>query len=112
MKNILVTGGAGFIGSHICTLFLQNNYNDYLQLLIQNIQNSNENNKNKININSEYYVFIYQKLKETLLNNFKGEQENLDELLFITTEILNFADFFYIPILYEFMNQFISELIR
>lgn len=27
MKSILITGGAGFIGSHICTLLLQNNYN-------------------------------------------------------------------------------------
>ena len=26
MKSILITGGAGFIGSHICTLLLQNNY--------------------------------------------------------------------------------------
>lgn len=26
MKNILITGGSGFIGSHICTLLLKNNY--------------------------------------------------------------------------------------
>ena len=30
MKNILVTGGAGFIGSHICLALLIKRYNVYV----------------------------------------------------------------------------------
>ena len=37
MKNILITGGAGFVGSHICLNLLQDNYNIYL---VDNFSNS------------------------------------------------------------------------
>ena len=30
MKNILITGGAGFIGSHVCVSLLDNNYNVFI----------------------------------------------------------------------------------
>ena len=30
MKNILITGGAGFIGSHTCLVFLEKGYNLYV----------------------------------------------------------------------------------
>ena len=30
MKNILITGGAGFIGSHICLELLKKNFNIYV----------------------------------------------------------------------------------
>lgn len=93
-------------------LYLQNNYNDYLQLLIQNIQKFKKNKKNKMKTNSQYYILIYEKLKDTLLLDFKDEKDNLNELTIICTEILNFSDFFEIPILIEFINEFISKLIK
>ena len=30
MKNILITGGAGFVGSHICVSLLEEKYNIYI----------------------------------------------------------------------------------
>ena len=30
MKNILVTGGAGYIGSHIIELLIKNNFNAFI----------------------------------------------------------------------------------
>ena len=39
MKNILITGGAGFIGSHICLTLLEEDYNIYI---IDNFLNSSK----------------------------------------------------------------------
>lgn len=39
MKNILVTGGAGFIGSHTCVELLNDNYN---VIILDNLSNSKE----------------------------------------------------------------------
>ena len=39
MNNILITGGAGFIGSHICTILLEENYNVYI---VDNFSNSSK----------------------------------------------------------------------
>ena len=30
MKNLLITGGSGFIGSHLCLILLKNNYSLYV----------------------------------------------------------------------------------
>ena len=108
-----------------CVLFLENNHIDFLQLFIRNILISQKNEKYKININDEYYIFIYQKLKDNLLHSFININNlnvnnnddifntniYLQELSYISTQILKFCDFFEIPILIEFINQFISKLI-
>ncbi len=39
MKNILITGGAGFIGSHICLTLLEADYNIYI---VDNFLNSSK----------------------------------------------------------------------
>ena len=36
MKNILITGGAGFIGSHTYVVLQENGYNPIIDLLIIN----------------------------------------------------------------------------
>lgn len=40
MKNIVLTGGCGFIGSHTCVLLLQNDFNVHI---IDNLYNSHKN---------------------------------------------------------------------
>ena len=45
MKNILITGGAGYIGSHICIELLNANYNP---IIIDNFSNSSEEVINRI----------------------------------------------------------------
>ena len=45
MKNFLVTGGAGFIGSHVCALLLED-YNNVF--LVDNLQNSSKKNLNDL----------------------------------------------------------------
>ena len=42
MKNVLITGGAGFIGSNLANYFFKNNYN----ILFKNINTDSENSKN------------------------------------------------------------------
>ena len=44
-KNIILTGGCGFIGSHTCILLLENNY---IVHIIDNLYNSNKNIIDKI----------------------------------------------------------------
>ena len=56
MKKILITGGAGFIGSHLCEYFLKNGF---FVTCIDNLSSGFENNikdytKNK---NFEFYNF-------------------------------------------------------
>ena len=45
MSNILVTGGAGFIGSHTCISLLEKGHN---LLILDNLSNSFPNTKEKI----------------------------------------------------------------
>ena len=45
MKNILITGGAGFIGSHTCLIFLEKGFNIYIA---DSFINSSENSLEKI----------------------------------------------------------------
>ncbi len=46
MKTCLVTGGLGYIGSHICVELIQNNYNI---LILDNLSNSSIDKLNQIN---------------------------------------------------------------
>ena len=45
MENILVTGGLGFIGSHVCSLLLNNNYR---VVIVDNLVNSKKSTLDKI----------------------------------------------------------------
>ena len=49
MKNILVTGGAGFIGSHVCHLLTDNNYN--VTCIDSLVTGNKELLPNKVNLN-------------------------------------------------------------
>lgn len=48
-ENILITGGAGFIGSHVADLFIEKNYNVFI---VDNLSSGFGNNINK---NAEFY---------------------------------------------------------
>lgn len=80
MKDILVTGGLGFIGSHICVELLNNNYN---VIIIDNLINSKReilNNIIKITNNKNIKLYEEDLLhKENILNIFKNE--NIDIII-------------------------------
>lgn len=48
-KNILITGGAGFIGSHVADLLIENDYNIFI---VDNLSSGSDNNVNK---NAKFY---------------------------------------------------------
>ena len=68
MKYILVTGGTGFIGSHTCTLLLENNYK---VIIIDNLIHSNENIVSKIElITNKKILFFKRDLSENIEDIF------------------------------------------
>ena len=65
MKNILVTGGAGFIGSHTCLILLQKGFNVFV---IDSFSNSSPFALEKVN-----KVLINQKILKSNLQVFRGD---------------------------------------
>ena len=74
MEHILVTGGLGFIGSHICVELLQLGYNI---IVIDNLSNSKLDVKNKIEFitNKTFELYIFDicdiNLLESVFNKHK-----------------------------------------
>ena len=67
MRNILLTGGAGFIGSHVCALLLEENHNVFL---IDNFKNSSEQVSNKLK------SIIAKNESKNRLEIFRGDIRN------------------------------------
>ena len=57
LKNILITGGAGYIGSHVAVELLRLGYN---VTIIDNFSNSKISNINKIKKISKKKFFFYK----------------------------------------------------
>ena len=58
MKKILITGGAGFIGSHLCERLIEENNIVYC---VDNLFSGNKNNIKKL-INNEKFFFIQKNI--------------------------------------------------
>tara|TARA_R100000995_G_C3482968_1_gene125215 strand:- start:1138 stop:2139 length:1002 start_codon:yes stop_codon:yes gene_type:complete len=67
--NVLITGGLGFIGSHIVIKLLENNYNVFI---IDNLENSNSSQINKLKkiINKKIEWFAQDLRNTQFLDNF------------------------------------------
>ena len=55
IKNILITGGNGYIGSHLCVNLLELGYN---VTVVDNLINSSKKNLNKIKKNFKKKFFF------------------------------------------------------
>ena len=68
MEYVLVTGGFGFIGSHICVELINNNYNI---IVIDNLSNSNLNVYHKIKqiTQKDFIYFVFDVIDYNLLSN-------------------------------------------
>jgi UDP-glucose 4-epimerase len=84
MQNILVTGGAGYIGSHMVWDLLQN---DYHPIIVDNFSNSSRRNIDKI-----------EKLLNVKLETLDADVANLDSLPEMKIDaVLHFAAFKSVP---------------
>ena len=112
MKNILVTGGAGFIGSHTCLTLLQKGFNVFV---IDSFSNSSQFALDRVNL-----ILKNQNILKSNLKVFKGDildqcfLENVFKKIFDTfgsiDGVIHFAglksvkESFYKPFLYWKVN--------
>ena len=87
MNRILVTGGAGFIGSHICLLLLERGFE---VLVIDSFVNSSKNS-----------------LKRVLTILSKTESKNVNNLIIIKGDLRNIND---IKNVFEISKKKINQL--
>ena len=66
MKNILVTGGAGYIGSHVCHLLTDNNYN--VTCIDSLVTGNRELLPNKVNLNI-FDITVKEKVSNLIKSN-------------------------------------------
>jgi len=74
MKNILITGGAGFIGSHLCD-YLHNEKNNIV--VLDNLSLGRENNIEHL-INKDNFTFVEGDILDTELLNDLFSKNNFD----------------------------------
>ena len=83
MKNLLITGGSGFIGSHLCLILLKNNYSLYV---LDSFVNSSHEALNRVkalaqldkkNVDKNLKVFVGDmRDKNSIDNVFRFAFEN------------------------------------
>ena len=72
MKTVLITGGAGFLGSHLCDKFLSEGFK---VIAMDNLITGNTNNIAHL-INNEHFKFVHHDVTE-----YNYVQEDLDYIL-------------------------------
>ena len=73
MKNVLVTGGAGYIGSHTCLELLENGYG---VVVIDNLCNSNPESLNRVQkLTGKTLKFYEGDVRDALLKRIFAENE-------------------------------------
>ena len=78
-KNILVTGGTGYIGSHACIELLNNHYN---VIIIDNLTNSNKNTLNKIEeITQKKVIFFEVDIRDKVILRNLFKQYTIDAVM-------------------------------
>lgn len=103
-KNVLITGGAGFIGSHIVDLLIQN---DYSVFVVDNLSSGSESNLNSavkfynLDINSEKLedVFAQNKIdyvfhlaaQPSVSSSIKNPTQDATENILGSINVLKFA---------------------
>lgn len=75
-KNVLITGGAGFIGSHVCDLLIENGYNVFV---VDNLSSGSDFNLNKnakfynLDINSNKLETVFKENKIDYVFHFAAQ---------------------------------------
>ena len=114
MKTILVTGGLGYIGSHICIDLLENNYNI---IIIDNLSNSNIekldviHKYNKLNKQIHFYninLVDYDALYKIMYSLMKELNYTIDVIIHLAG-LKAVAESIEYPI-YYYQNNLISTL--
>jgi len=114
MKTAFVTGGLGYIGSHICVELLEKNYH---LIIVDNLSNSSIEKLdiikkyNKYNNNIDFYEFDladYSKLYKTIYSYIKELRGGIDIIIHLAG-LKAVAESIELPIKY-YQNNLISTL--